>query len=148
MNTASPLTPFASPSALYTPFQVGLASFIGGPFAAVYTLYCNFKRLGKVRETQFTLYLGGAFLIAILAVLPFLPDKFPNMVIPVAYTFAAVSIASSKQLSKEQILASENYVRRSGGNVAVVCVVSFLGFFAIMLSVLFALDHWGIVSLE
>ena len=147
MHTASPAAPLVSSAALYTPFQVRLASFIGGPFAAVYTLHYNFRHLGRERETRLTLYWGVGFILGLLALIPFLPDKFPNTVIPIAYTIAAGNLAASKQLSKKAILASSSYVRCSGWNVAAVCVISLIGFCAIMFPLLFALDGLGIINL-
>ena len=147
MDSVSTANTPESRLAIYTPFQVRLASFIGGPFAAVYTLHHNFKRLGKLRETRLTRYWGGGFIIALFAVIPFLPDKFPNTVIPLGYTLAAGSIAASRQLSKEAILGSGKYARCSGWNVAVVCLVALVGFCAIFGPFLFALDYLGVVDL-
>jgi hypothetical protein len=147
MTELPPTIPSVPPAALYTPLQVRLASFIGGPFAAIYTLHSNFKRIGLAREGRLTLYWGGAFVLVLLAALPFLPDKFPNLVIPLAYSFAAGGIAASRQPSKETILASPEYVRCSGWNVTLVCVVSLIAFCAIMFPLLFALDYLGVIDL-
>ncbi len=148
MDAQTPSPPLVISSRLYTPFQVRLAAFLGGPFAAVYTLHSNFKVLGKDREKRLTLYWGIGFIIALCALLPFLPDKFPNIVIPLAYSIAAGGIAASKQLSKEAILASQIYIRHSGWKITIVCVVSIAAFCAIIFPLLFALDHFGLLHLE
>ena len=83
-----------------------------------------------------------------MAILPFLPDKFPNMVIPLVYSGLARIIADKKQLSKEAILASANYVRCSAWNVTIVCLVSLVSFVAIAFSLFLALDHFGILNLD
>lgn len=148
MNSELPLAPLISRSRLYTPFQVGTAAFFGGPFGAIYTLYSNFKIMGKGREQRLTLYGGIGFVAALCATIPFLPEKFPNMVIPLAYAYAAGGIASSKQLSKEAILASQQFVRHSGWNVTVVSLVSFLAFCLIFFPLLFALMYFGVLSAD
>jgi hypothetical protein len=143
MANPSPMSPPAIRSPLYTPFQVRLASFLGGPFAAVYTLRHNFKSLQNDRGARLTLYWGSGFVVVLFAVIPLLPSKFPNSVIPLAYSLAAGGIASSKQLSKEAILGSNQYVRCGGWNVALVSLVAFVAFCAILVPFLFGLDYFG-----
>jgi hypothetical protein len=147
MGPASPPQLIAETDTLYTPFQVRLASFIGGPGAAIYTLHWNFRRLKKFREARVTLFCGGALVVVMLVGIPFLPAKFPNTVIPLAYSISSGSVAASKQLSKEAIVASGKFVRSSGWNVAAVCFISLLSLSVIMIAVWFVMDHFGIINL-
>ncbi|WP_243288704.1 hypothetical protein [Geothrix terrae] len=133
---------------IYTPFQVRLASFLGGPFAAVFTLHQNFKALQDTRGQRLTLGLGIAFNVALLALLPFLPERFPRQVIPLLYSIAAGGVASAKQLSKAQLEASEQYQRRSGWNVTGVVLVSFLAFCLVVFPPYLLLNHWGVLRLD
>jgi hypothetical protein len=94
---------------LYSPNQVGCAAFIGGPFAAVFVLWTNFRALGKGAAAEQTLIGCGFLILALLLVLSFLPDSFPNHVIPVAYTLAAWLFADKYQLSKPAIRESEQF---------------------------------------
>ena len=129
---------------IYTPFQVRLASFFGGPFAAVFTLHQNFKALQDARGQQLALGLGIGFNMALLALLPFLPERFPRQVIPLLYSLAAGGIASSRQLSKERLDASDQYQRRSGWNVTAVVLVSLTAFCLVAFPLYLLLDHWGL----
>ena len=127
---------------LYTPLQVRLASFLGGPFAAVYALHYNFVCLKKDRERKLTLIWGATFIVALLATIHFLPEKFPNSFIPLAYTIAAGEIAAKKQLTKEAIVNSENFVRVSGWRVALVSVIAFIAFLAVIFPLLLTVMNW------
>jgi hypothetical protein len=118
----------ASPK-LYTPLQVRLGSFLGGPIASVYFLRENFRTLGKASEARATLMWGGAFVICLLASLPFLPTRFPNYVVPLAYSYAAGSITEKWQLRKQAIVDSGTYQVQSSWRVfglALLFVVAFL----------------------
>ena len=129
---------------IYTPFQVRLASFLGGPLAAVFTLHQNFKALQDAQGQRLTLWLGIAFNLALVALLPFLPERFPRQLIPLLYSLAAGGIASTRQLSKAQLEASEQYQRRSGGNVTAVILVSLLAFCLVVFPLFLLLDRWGL----
>jgi hypothetical protein len=102
---------------LYTPLQVRLGSFLGGPIASVYFLRENFRILGKASEAKTTLVWGGAFVIGLLALVPFLPTRFPNLVVPLAYSYAAGSIAEKWQMQKQAILDSGTYQVQSSWRV-------------------------------
>jgi hypothetical protein len=145
---APPVSTTPSPLALYTPRQVYVASFVGGPIAAVFTLQHNFKQLGNGRARQLTLIGGIGLNVALLAAIPFLPDKMPNSVIPLAYTLAAGSIASSKQMTKAAILSSQSYVCCKARNVTVVILLALVSFCTVTVLLLFALDYLGIVLLD
>ena len=132
---------------IYTPFQVRLASFLGGPLAAVFTLHQNFKALQDAQGQRLTLWLGIAFNLALVALLPFLPERFPRQLIPLLYSFAAGGIASTKQLSKAQLNASDQYQRRSGWNVTAVVFASLIAFSLVVFPLYLLLDHWGIIRL-
>lgn len=133
---------------VYTPFQVRLAAFLGGPFAAVVTLYQNFKALQDARGQRLALWLGIAFNGVLLALLPILPERFPRQLIPLLYALAAGGIASSWQLTKAQLDASDQYQRRSGWSVAAVTLLSFLAFCLVVFPLYFLLDRWGILHLS
>jgi hypothetical protein len=118
----------ASPK-LYTPLQVRLGSFLGGPIASVYFLRENFRTLGKASEARATLGWGGAIVIGLLASLPFLPTRFPNYVVPLAYSYAAGSITERWQLQKQAIVDSGTYQVQSNWRVfglALLFLVAFL----------------------
>jgi len=114
---------------LYTPLQVRFGSFLGGPIASVYFLRENFRVLGKVSEARTTLIWGSAFVICLWASVPFLPTHFPSYVVPLAYSYAAGSIAEKWQLQKQAIVDSGTYQVQSSWRVfglALLFVLAFL----------------------
>ena len=135
------------PQPIYTPFQVRLASFLGGPLASVYSLYQNFKQLHDAQGMRLTLVLGLGFCALLFGILPFLPERMPNQILPLAYSFAAGWIASSKQLNKDQIKQSTQYQRRSGWNVTAVTLISLVVSCLIIFPYLFLLSAIGIIRL-
>ena len=107
---------------LFSPTQVGVAAFIGGPFAAIYVLRNNLLALGMAAAARRVLVLGILACIALLLIVPVLPDKFPNIVIPSAYTGIALGIARSYAPKNES--GDRDYVRESNWRVALIAVVS------------------------
>jgi len=88
---------------LYTPAQVMVGSFVGGPFAAVYMLWMNFRALGEEAAARRTLIWGAVFVVAVFAVLPMLPANFPNYVMPVIYSLGARLVAERFHLTKQAL---------------------------------------------
>ena len=113
---------------LYTPLQIRAGSFLGGPIASVYFLRENFRVLGKVPEAKTTLAWGIPFVICLWALLPFLPTRFPNYVIPLAYSIAAGSIAEKWQLQKQAIVNPGKYQFQSSWRVFGLALLFLLAF--------------------
>jgi hypothetical protein len=132
---------------LYTPLQVRLGSFLGGPIAPVFLLRENFRVLGKSAEARATTIWGGAFVACVLALLPFLPSRFPNYVIPIGYSIAAGVLVEKWQLQKQAILDSGKYQIQSNWRVVGLAIVVLLIFMVVTLIELFLLDALGIVRL-
>ncbi len=132
---------------LYSPTQVAVGSFVGGPMAAVYFLWENYVALENRSGARATLIWGTVFVVALLAILPFLPDKFPNLVIPIVYMVIARQIAEKGQMSKQQIQASENYTFQSGWRVFGLSVLLLAIFAAVTVGWLLGLDAAGVIRL-
>ncbi|MBI1753150.1 MAG: hypothetical protein HY014_04615 [Acidobacteria bacterium] len=123
-----PDEPIAPPRAagqpLFTPRQVYAGSMLGGPLAAVYFIWRNFKTLGDGRRGRLTLVLGGIMSALLVLILPFLPERTPNLVIPLAYSWLAFYLVKAFQKSKEQIAASGIFTFQSNWKVAGVTLLS------------------------
>lgn len=102
---------------LYTPRQIRLGSFLGGPIAAVYFLRENFRALDKTADARRTVVWGVGIVAGMMLIIPFLPDHFPNYIVPLAYSYAAGSVAEKWQLERQAILASETYQIHSNWRV-------------------------------
>jgi len=73
-----------SKNKVYSPTQGALGAFLGGSLASLYFIKQNYSALNNDEAISKTLLFGGILVFAVLAVLPFLPEDFPNMAIPIA----------------------------------------------------------------
>ncbi|MEP7036938.1 MAG: hypothetical protein ABI891_01230 [Acidobacteriota bacterium] len=73
---------------LFSVGQIILATFFGMPIAGCLLLARNYRQLGKNAVARQTLAAGVISTIVLLISSFFLPEKFPNMILPVAYCFA------------------------------------------------------------
>jgi hypothetical protein len=131
---------------MYSPSQVFGGAFFGGPIALVYFLHRNFLSLGQESEAKTTLVWGVVFNVAVLAALPFLPDKFPNSAIPISYAIFGRYFAQSKQLTKEAIASSGQFTFQSNWRVFCLALLSLLAWCAIGIPMIFALVYFGVIS--
>lgn len=132
---------------LFSPNQVGVGSFLGGPLAAVYLVWANFRALDDRRGAVGALVWGILFIAVVMAILPFLPEWFPNIAIPVVYTIAARFVAETLQMRKEAIAASDHYDFQTNWLVAGVAAISLAAFVVLVVAELLALDSAGIMPL-
>ncbi len=132
---------------LYSPNQIGGGSFLGGPFAAVYFVWANFRALGEQGRAAGAMLWGVVFVLVILAVLPFLPEKFPNIVIPAIYSVGARLLAENYQLKKQAIADSDQYDFQSSWKVVGLALLFLAAFFIVAMIWLFALDYFHVITL-
>lgn len=116
---------------LYTPRQAGFGTFLGGPLAGIYMLYWNFEAMNEPDLAKSTLVIGGVCCLAMIGVLPFLPDHFPGSALPVAYTLSIVHMMKHYQLNKEDIENSLGYVCQSSWRAALISLVGLLVLLAV-----------------
>lgn len=105
---------------LYSPRQVAIASFIGSPVAACWFFAKNYRRLGDPKMATQCLLWGiiGTVLVILLAFQ--LPDRFPNQIIPLAYTFGLFQASKRAHGSLvEQHLSAGGKLGSWGGIIGV-----------------------------
>jgi hypothetical protein len=90
---AASVADIASSGTLYSPRQIYLASFLGSPIAAAWFIHRNFMTLGNESRALRTLGLGFAATVAVLVAGFYLPNRFPNLLLPLAYSFAIYQYA-------------------------------------------------------
>jgi hypothetical protein len=73
---------------VYSPYQIYVASFIGGPLGGAWFLSRNYRALSNVAAATRSLVVGCIAVIVMLPLIFVLPQKFPNLVIPIAYSAA------------------------------------------------------------
>ncbi|WP_448570005.1 hypothetical protein [Thalassotalea ganghwensis] len=109
---------------IYSPRQIQAATFFGGPFAAAYFLKFSFESIDKhdLASKSFIFSLIGSVLI--IGILPFLPEKMPNNVIPLLYLIPVVALLKKHYFTKEQIIESEEFEIESSWKVAGISLAS------------------------
>lgn len=134
-------------SKLYTPLQIRAGAFLGGPFATVYFLSENFRVLGRLAVVKTTLIWGAAFVVGLIVLMPFIPDRFPNYVVPLAYAYAAGAVASKWQLQIKAIVDSEIYQIHSNWRVFGLALLFMVAFVLVLFVVLFCLNSIGVIHM-
>lgn len=125
---------------MYSSKQIGAGTFLGGPLAAIYFLMKNFEAQGDTNAARTTLATGTILTIGLILTLPFLPENFPNIVIPVGYTALASSLAQ-QQFAKGR--ADQFY---SSWKVTGITVLSLIAFTVLALSVIFGFASMGLID--
>jgi len=150
-NIDSPQTPGIDEGAkpkLFSPHQVLLGAFLGGPPAAIYFIKKNFDVLENHQGVRNILLFGTIFTITILGVLFFLPEKSPNIIMPLIYSWLAYYIVEHFQLSKQKIIDSATYRFESAWKVVSVGFISLIAFSAIIIVLLSSIGSKIDVSKE
>jgi hypothetical protein len=88
---------------LYSPAQITAATVIGAPIAGAVLLARNYARLGDAVSGRKALLWGGCVTAGLLVVSLFLPDRFPNSVLPIGYSAAMYQLA--KHLMGERLVS-------------------------------------------
>jgi len=129
---------------IYSPKQIYISAFLGGPFAMVFVLKKNFDALGSKTGSKKTIIWGVIFNLLLFSLLPFLPEKFPNLILPIAYSVAAMQIAEKYQMSKKAISDSQQYGFQSNWNVFGMSIGFLIATFVIFMLGLIGLQSLGL----
>lgn len=129
---------------VYSPRQVAAGAFIGGPVGLIYFLRENFLALGNVEQARKSLIWGAVLIVALLVILPLLPDKFPSIAFTVGYMAAGQQIASTQQLTREAIDASTRYTVASNWRVFGRGLVCMFGSMVVIFTPILLLGMMGV----
>lgn len=150
-----PANPYASPQArledapgtarrpVYSPTQGAVGTFLGGPLPAVYFLCSNDAALDRPRRMRATLAWGLTVSLAFLLLFPFIPDRVPRFLFPLAMAWAARILIEKGQFSKEAIATSERFRFQSYWRVVGVSLLGALVFLALAFAVITLYFLWG-----
>jgi hypothetical protein len=119
--------------------QVRVGSFLGGPIAAVFFLRHNFRALDRDPEARNIVVWGSAAIVCFAALLPFLPNNFPNTIVPLLYSIAAGSVADKWQLKKQAIVDSGRYEIQSNWRVFGLSLLLAMAFMVVVVIEIFCL---------
>ncbi|MCF2859884.1 hypothetical protein L1286_20580 [Pseudoalteromonas sp. SMS1] len=121
---------------IYSPRQIQVATFFGGPFAAAYFLKSAFESVNKKEIASKALIISLITSALIIFILPFLPEKTPNNLIPILYLIPVTILLNKQYITKEEILASEEYKIESSWKVFGISLISVFLYGAIAISYL------------
>jgi hypothetical protein len=107
--------------------QAAIGSLLGGPVGLIYFLRQNFMALGNTAAARKTLIFGVVLIIALIVVLPLLPENFPSTPFNLMYIFVARGVADKYQLSKQGIIDSADYRFQSSWKVFGMGLLCLLG---------------------
>lgn len=124
----APKKPGHNATCVFSPAQGSLGTFVGGPLAGTYFIRTNFLALGDSKRARLTTIWGVVICAGILLALPFLPEKMPGYIIPMAYAITARIIIERAQFTKAQIAASSTLAFHSGWRALGVAVVGLVIF--------------------
>src|SRR5205809_4914328 len=82
---------------LFSRAGITLAAFLGSPLAGCAILALHYRRLNQPRLARLSLVWGVASTIVISIIAMLLPERFPRMAIPAAYTYTIYNVATSLQ---------------------------------------------------
>ncbi|MGO4894753.1 hypothetical protein [Flavobacterium sp. W21_SRS_FM6] len=131
---------------VYSPTQAALGALLGGPIASAYFIKQNFFALKDDESIKKTNLFGSLAIAFVLAILPFLPENFPNMVIPIITIVSTRLLIETFQFKKEDISNSEDLDFQSNWKVFFVGLISLIIFMVIAVSLILTLDALGIAS--
>lgn len=132
---------------MYSPNQISLGTYLGGPFAAIYFLKRNFDALNKEDLSKKTMQIGILFSIIILATMPFIPENTPNLLIPMLYLIPVIIVVGKHQMKKEEIIESSEHDFQSNWKVFGMSIVWLLAFLVVGVILLMVLESAGVISL-
>ena len=116
--------------AMYSPRQIFLASFVGGPAAAAWFISRNYRALSRPERVRQSLVLGGVAMGALMLLVFLLPQKTPNNALPIVYS-AAIYYYARKEFGS--VVTSHLAAGGPKGSwwlvvgIALLSVVAFLG---------------------
>jgi hypothetical protein len=90
---AAAVTDIVNTRAVFSPRQILVAAFLGSPIAATWLIHRNFMTLGDASRGLRALWLGTAVSVAVLAVAFYLPQRIPDVLLPLIYSVALYQYA-------------------------------------------------------
>lgn len=128
---------------MYSPGQIAWATFLGTPIAGCLLLALNYRRLGDFTAANLALISGLIGTVLLFALAFVLPDRFPNTVLPSAYTLGMYQCAKTLQGTAYEDRLVNGGTKGSGWvatGIGILCVILILA--ALFAVVLVAPEEW------
>jgi hypothetical protein len=126
---------------VFSAWQAGIGTFVGGPLAGVYFLRTNLAAKGEPAQATAATVVGLLASLALMLGLPLVPDKVPSAAIPVIYASVVWELTGRMKLTRAQIAASEDLACHSGWRVAAVAVVALVLFLLLFVGAVMVFPH-------
>jgi hypothetical protein len=114
---------------LYSPVHVAWATFLGSPIAGCILMAINYWRLGEPKSGRLAIVYGVVASSCLCALGFFLPERFPNSILPIAFTWGMYGIAKSLQGDSMNRHINNGGLKASGWRatgVGLLCLVGIL----------------------
>ena len=110
---------------LYSPLQMEVAPFFGGPVCGIYMLTANYRRLEKPKYARNVILIGSiiVFLYLLGNAHP-LSSKIPQVIYQAIPVLIVWGICKIYHISKEDIVEAQKYTLRSNWTVLFVIVIA------------------------
>ena len=130
---------------LYSLGQITVATFLGSPLAGAWLMATNHKSLGQAEQAGKSMWLAVGGTLLLLVASTFLPERFPNSVLPVACALGFRAYAEAtfgKDIKSHQAMGGPRFSWWRAVGIALLCVVALL---AVIMGVLVALEQFGVI---
>ncbi len=131
---------------IYSPRQIQVATFLGGPLAAAYFLKKGFESINQEDLAKKSFYISILVSIFLLLILPFLPENIPNNLITLMYFIPVVILLKNKYLTKEEIIESQEYRFESSWKVFGLSIAFIFAFMILAMGVLWTVQSDGDIA--
>lgn len=130
---------------MYSPAQVCLGTFLGGPIAAVYFLKKNYDMMGIEDSGRTTLIWGTLLTLLFMVGLQYIPDSVPVSAVAAGYSAGVMALVQRDHLRKEDISTLPDYDFRSNWNVLCVAAVSLISFLGLLYFLMLGMATLGLI---
>lgn len=133
-----------APIRMYSPRQIAVSGFLGGPIALLFFLTANFQALRRDTAARKTLWIGGALSLLVIFGMPFVPDSVPNTPISLGYLLVGLYVAGRYQMSKRAIADSPAHAFHSNWRVVGLGLVCLLVTVVLLIGAYFLMEAFGV----
>jgi hypothetical protein len=141
--------PNAQKKGIYSPTQVYITTFLGGPFMGFFVLWSNFRAMGKTDSANHTLIWGAVCNVLFLGIflIP-IPKSFPNILIPIIYSVIFRQFAESQQMTRDAIRNSETFTFQSWWKAIGIAIAFLIPTLILYFVVVFIYAALGLIKLD
>jgi hypothetical protein len=127
---------------LYTRDAIRVATFLGGPLAAGFMIADNYRHLGEHKKVQTTWLIAVPVTIAIFVLAFILPDNFPPIALPLAYTMGVYFLVENLQGKKIKAHTAQGGQTWPMGRAVVIGLIGLLIILAIVFGSFMLMDQF------